>query len=254
MFCPVTRSLSRVAGIVLVPLLALVAGCGADEGAGSGEQTDTQGACSYVDNGQEPARDVDPPPADPDPKAPEQATLRTSAGDIKVTLEPDRAPCAVNSFLSLAEQDYYDKSRCHRLTTYRIYVLQCGDPSATGDPASDGNGTPGYTFADEIVADDPRTQPCREVQSTTGPTEVCLHGPGLLAMANGGPDSNGGQFFFVYTRSAIEPKYTVLGRVDAAGLKVLRQVARAGVGKPGPRGATDGTPKTEVTITEVVVK
>lgn len=254
MFCPVTRSLSRFAGLALLPLLALAAGCGAEEDEPTGGKATGKGACSYVDNGQEPARKVDEPPPDPDEDAPTQATIRTSAGDIKVTLEPDKAPCAVNSFLSLAEQDYFDKTVCHRLTTYRIYVLQCGDPSAKGDPATDGSGSPGYSFADELVPDDPRTQPCREVESTGGATSVCLHGPGLLAMANGGPDSNGSQFFLVYTRSALEPKYTVFGRMDAAGLKVVRQVAKAGIGKPGPRGATDGAPRTTVTITEVVTQ
>lgn len=256
MFCPVTRSLSRSAGLALVPLLAFAAGCGGGDGDGAEKdaQETEKGACSYVDNGQEPARRVAKPPADPDEDVPSRATIRTSAGDISVTLEPDKAPCTVNSFLSLAKQGYFDKTVCHRLTTYRIYVLQCGDPSAVGEPATDGSGTPGYSFADELVADDPRTQPCRDVESTTGPTSVCLYGPGLLAMANGGPDSNGSQFFLVYTRSAIEPKYTVFGRLDAAGLKVVRQVAKAGVGEPGGRGATDGAPKTPVTISEVVIR
>ncbi len=256
MFCPVTCSVSRFAGLALVPLLAFAGGCGSGGGActAKGGQETAKGACGYVDNGQEPARKVDKPPADPEERAPTQATIRTSAGDIKVTLEPDKAPCAVNSFLSLAKQGYFDKTVCHRLTTYRIYVLQCGDPSAKGDPATDGSGTPGYSFDDELVADDPRTEPCRDVESTGGPTSVCLYGPGLLAMANGGPDSNGSQFFLVYTRSAIEPKYTVFGRMDAAGLKVVRQVAKAGVGEPGARGATDGAPKTAVTISEVVTQ
>lgn len=254
MFSSVTP---RLLVLVVVPVLALATACGGGSSTPTKQAKDkASGRCSYVETGQEAARKVDLPPANPDPKAPTSATLRTSAGDIEITLEPDQAPCAVNSFLHLARSKYFDKTRCHRLTTYRIYVLQCGDPSATGDPKKDGQGTPGYSFADELVDNDPRLQPCRQVQSTTGPTTVCLYGPGIVAMANGGPDSNGSQFFLVYNRSAIKPGYTVLGHMDAAGLKVVRDIARAGIGEPGPGqfGQYDGEPKTEVTIDSVSVK
>lgn len=253
MFCTVT-SRSRLATLALVPLLALAAGCGSGASEDPKDATAGSGRCAYPSTGEKAARSVQAPPAEPDPKAPTEATIRTSAGNIKVTLEPDTAPCAVNAFLSLADQGYFDKTLCHRLTTYRIYVLQCGDPSAKGDPMTDGHGTPGFRFADELVPDDPRLKPCRQVQTVTGPDTVCLYGPGLLVMANGGPDTNGSQFFLVYNRSAIPPRYTVLGRMDAAGLKVLKKIAQAGVGKPGPDGPTDGAPKQPVTITEISLK
>src|SRR5919106_1142197 len=69
-----------------------------------------------------------------------------------------------------------DRTHCHRLTTEGIYVLQCGDPQASG------MGGPGYTFPDELHGDE-------------------TYGPGTLAMANAGPDTNGSQFFIVYGES-----------------------------------------------------
>ena len=59
-------------------------------------------------------------------------TIATSAGDVGATLDADAAPCTVNSFLSLADQGYFDDTPCHRLTTAGIFVLQCGDPTGIG--------------------------------------------------------------------------------------------------------------------------
>src|SRR5690606_21777336 len=110
------------------------------------------------------------PPAEPTASGTVPATIRTSAGDLAVSLDADAAPCTVNSFLSLAQQGYFDETPCHRLTTSGIFVLQCGDPTGTG------TGGPGYEFPDELTG------------SETYPA-------GTLAMANAGPDTNGSQFF-----------------------------------------------------------
>src|SRR5690606_40486433 len=109
---------------------------------------------------------VTPPYADPDVSGEILATIATSAGDLKVTLDADAAPCTVNSFLSLAGQAYFDSASCHRLTTSGIFVLQCGDPTATG------TGRPGYSFADELTG-----------------SETCP--AGTLAMSNAGPATHG---------------------------------------------------------------
>jgi peptidyl-prolyl cis-trans isomerase B (cyclophilin B) len=223
---------------VLVLLVASVlAGCGDDnskatddspEAAPSGTpqgSTDPAGAnCVYPADTQIPAaKEVDPPPSTPTVGGDVPATLVTSLGDIKITLDAANAPCTVNSFVSLATQGYYDASPCHRLTTLEesgIAVLQCGDPSGTGQ------GGPGYTYADETKGDE-------------------TYGPGVLAMANRGPSTNGSQFFIVYDDSPLPPDYTVFGTVDEGSLKAVTDLAAEGT-VPGQGGMT--APAEKVTI------
>ena len=98
-------------------------------------------------------------------------------------------------------QGYFEGTRCHRLTTEGIFVLQCGDPSATG------MGGPGYSFADELSG-----------------TEQ--YSAGTVAMANAGPNTNGSQFFIVFQDSMLPPAYTVFGHLDAASLKVVQKIGK----------------------------
>jgi len=180
-------------------------------------------SCDYVDDGTDPAKEVSPPPAQAEESGEVEATMTTSAGEIGLMLDGDAAPCTVNSFVSLAEQGWYDDTRCHRLTTQGIFVLQCGDPTASG------MGGPGYTIPDELDGDE-------------------SYPAGTLAMAKtAAPDSGGSQFFLVYDDTQLPPDYTVFGQVDDAGLEVLRSVARAGTATGGP----DGPPKEDVTIESV---
>ncbi|MCW2754306.1 MAG: peptidylprolyl isomerase [Marmoricola sp.] len=225
----------RAVALVLVPL-ALVAACG---GSGSSGKTITATLpkCSYPVSGPA-AKTVTPPPGNPPSTNPSTLVISTNDGDIPITLEPATAPCAVNSFVSLAQQGYFDNTRCHRLTTQGYYVLQCGDPTGTG------RGGPGYSFADELVKNDPRLQPCASDGS------VCTYNSGTIAMANAGPNTNGSQFFLVYGNSPFPPAYTVLGHMDAAGLAVVKAIAAKGIGTVGT-GPGDGAPKDPVTITSV---
>ncbi|KRF18332.1 peptidylprolyl isomerase [Nocardioides sp. Soil796] len=188
------------------------------------ETTPAAGACAYDADGTQPAKEVDPPPGDPKKKGLVHVTIETSAGDIKATLNAKKTPCTVNSFLSLADQDYFDDTSCHRVTTQGIYVLQCGDPTGTG------MGGPGYQFDDELAG-----------------TEK--YPAGTLAMANAGPGTNGSQFFMVYKDSsaALSPAYTVFGTFDTASIKLLQKVAAKGTDS----GTADGAPKVPVTIDEV---
>jgi peptidyl-prolyl cis-trans isomerase B (cyclophilin B) len=224
--------------LALAPLLLLVAACGSSDDTGDTTGT-SKGQCSYHDSGVPAAKKAKLPPSDPPTDMPETLTLSTSAGDIRVALEPEQAPCAVNSLVSLADQGYFDDTRCHRLTTEGAFVLQCGDPSATG------RGGPGYAFADELVDNDPRLQPCGTEQGQ----QYCTYNVGTVAMANAGPDTNGSQFFLVYGNSKFPPDYTVLGHMDAAGLKVVKDVAAKGLDPA--TGPGDGAPKDTVTITGV---
>jgi peptidyl-prolyl cis-trans isomerase B (cyclophilin B) len=214
---------------------------GAPSGSGASGGTVT---CSYPSDGNAAAKEVDPPPSKPVATSPTKATISTNRGAIRVTLEADRAPCTVNSFLSLGAQGYFDDTRCHRLTTAGIFVLQCGDPTGSGA------GTPGYSFADELVKDDPRVQPCRSVDTAMGKQDICTYPAGTVAMANAGKDTNGSQFFLVYRDSPLPNAYTVFGRMDASGLKVVQQVARAGISNES-QAQGDGPPQLAVTITSV---
>jgi peptidyl-prolyl cis-trans isomerase B (cyclophilin B) len=231
---PVIR---RPALLALVSVL-LVSGCGSDEG-GQDEAGTPTGECSYHDSAAPAAKKVKRPPSTPPADLPATLTIETGVGNIRVTLEPEHAPCAVSSLVSLADQGYFDDTRCHRLTTQGAFVLQCGDPTATG------RGGPGYAFADELVPDDPRLQPC----GAQGGVEYCTYNVGTVAMANAGPDTNGSQFFLVYGNSQFPPAYTVVGHLDAAGLKVVKDVAAKGVDPA--TGAGDGAPAEPVTISAV---
>lgn len=233
--CGVT-SLRRLSVPVLIALLALIAGCG-DDGTETPKADESQ--CSYTEEDPQPTKPVELPPGDPEKDAPTEVTIATDRGDVKVSLDADKAPCTVNSFLSLAKQGFFDNTKCHRLTSGGLFVLQCGDPTATG------TGGPGYAFADELVPSDPRLQPCLGQSDPTTGAEVCTYPSGTLAMANSGPDTNGSQFFLVYQDSPLPAAYTAFGRMSAAGVKVVQAVAAQGI-------AADGTaPNQPVTITSV---
>jgi len=229
----------RTAAQLLLPLVLLV-GCGTGSKSPGSEKTAT-GPCSYSKDGTKAAKPVQLPPSTPPQDEPTSMVISTTAGDIPITFEADSAPCAVNSFVSLARQSYFDRTPCHRLTTQGYYVLQCGDPMGTGQ------GGPGYTFGDELVPNDPRLQPCGAVAGQA----FCTYPTGTLAMANRGPDTNGSQFFLVYGSSRFPPDFTVFGHLDAAGLSVVKKIAARGIATPDGMGPGDGAPKEPVTINGV---
>ena len=205
----------------LVALCAAVASAALTAGA-----TPTKGPCAYTPTPDDPA--VRPVSLPPDPMhtpnhGTVQVTLQTNQGPIGLALDREQAPCTVQSFLHLTRHKFYDQSPCHRLTAYpTLKVLQCGDPSGTGE------GGPGYSFADELPTNLP--------PAPSDPTGVRrLYARGTLAMANAGPNTNGSQFFLVYADSALRPLYTVFGKVDRAGLAGRRRTGPSGGDSPGDR-------------------
>ncbi len=193
----------------------------------SGTPAMVDGKCVYIPSGTA-ARKVSVPPAAPDTAATYTATFNTNRGAIVVDLLGSKAPCTVNSFVSLADQKFFDNTPCPRLSnTQGLYILQCGDPTGTG------SGGPGYEFGNENL---------------TGAT----YPAGTLAMANSGaPDSNGSQFFFVFKATDLPPSYTPFGQV-VSGLNVLQAVGNRGFGAP-LNAAGGGAPKESVQFESVTI-
>lgn len=181
------------------------------------------GACTYTPGGT-PSKPVTGLPAST-PAAAESVSvdLTTNVGAIDLKLNAAKAPCTTNSFAFLAGQKYFDNTKCHRLTTSGIYVLQCGDPSGSG------SGGPGYSFADENL-------------TALGTGASVIYPRGTIAMANAGAGTNGSQFFLVYKDSPLPPNYTPFGTITK-GLDVIDKVAKA-----GSTPASDGKPNMAVTI------
>jgi len=123
------------------------------------------------------------------------AEFKTSKGDFTIELYADKAPLAVNNFVFLAKQGYYDGVPFHRVL--EGYIAQAGDPTGSGA------GGPGYTFADEIV------------------DSLKFDRAGLVAMANAGTNTNGSQFFITYAAAPnLDGGYTIFGEVTS-GMEVV---------------------------------
>ncbi len=195
--------------------------------------------CQYPPSADKASKPVTPPHTGKVPTTPASvsASMVTSQGNIGLLLANNESPCTVNSFASLAGQNYFKDTKCHRLTTSAgLGVVQCGDPKG------DGTGGPGYQFANEYPTDqyppnDPKLQ------------DPVVYPRGTLAMANAGPGTNGSQFFLVYKDSQLPPQYTVFGTIQADGLATLDKIAKGGVAG----GGEDGAPATEVTIKSLLL-
>lgn len=155
------------------------------------------------------------------------AVVTTNKGEFTILLDAVKAPLAVNSFVTLARYHFFDGTSCHRAIL--DFVVQCGDPTATG------SGGPGYEFADELPS--------------AGEYKV-----GSLAMANSGSNTNGSQFFVITGAEGtkLPPNYTLFGQVTDgldSTIPVLNNASN-------PDPAANGTPPSEllqiisVTITE----
>ncbi|WP_224273651.1 peptidylprolyl isomerase [Nocardioides lacusdianchii] len=233
-------ALKRPAAVLACLSVLVLAGCGdsgddtaSDPAGGSESSSETTASgetttCEYPEDGREAAREVEAPDAEAQAEGTIAATITTNFGDIGLTLDAASAPCTVNSFVSLAEQGFYDDTPCPRIGDLEGFgILQCGDPTGTGA------GGAGYSFADELSGDE-------------------AYPAGTLAMANTGqPDTNGAQFFLVFRDSQFPPRYTTFGTIDEAGLAVINEIAMEG--NDGAHPAGGGAPSKAVTIESVEI-
>lgn len=128
------------------------------------------------------------------------ATMKTSAGDIVISLNAKEVPAIVNSFVFLSREKFYDQTIFHR--AIKGFMIQGGDPKG------DGTGGPGYQLPDEKF---------------TG-----AYSRGTVAMANSGKNTNGSQFFIMHQDYPLPPNYVIFGKV-VSGLEVVDKIAEAPV-------------------------
>ncbi len=201
---------------ILLPLLVMGAACGEPEPEG-------------------PPVFSEYPPMELDPQRAYNVALMTNLGQMTFRLLPNEAPLAVNSFMFLVRQGFYDGMTVHRLLP--------GILAETGDPAGTGDGGPGYTF---------------EIEPPHRP-----YVRGDLVMANAGtPNSNGSRFFIILddvsANGALPPDYTLVGEImENQGVAPIREVSEATLEKieavavgPGPNGEVSA-PQEQITILSV---
>jgi peptidyl-prolyl cis-trans isomerase B (cyclophilin B) len=146
-----------------------------------------------------------PPVMQIDPAKRYTARFKTSRGEFDVELYADQAPATVNNFVFLARDGFYDGVSFHRVIP--DFMVQGGDPSGTG------RGGPGYKWNDEASA-----------------LKLKHDGPGVLSMANAGPNTNGSQFFITHKGTPwLDGKHAVFGRVSGGGQQVVDAIQQGDV-------------------------
>jgi cyclophilin family peptidyl-prolyl cis-trans isomerase len=160
-----------------------------------------------------------------DPTKTYTAVVTTNMGTYSAVLDATKAPGAVNNFVSLARNKYFDGTTCHRAIPG--FMVQCGDPTATG------SGGPGYKFADEFPA--------------AGEYKI-----GSLAMANSGPNTNGSQFFVITGDQGVSlpPNYTLFGQVTDGLDSTVAALDAAGNDDPSSNGVP---PLKEIKIESITI-
>jgi cyclophilin family peptidyl-prolyl cis-trans isomerase len=150
-----------------------------------------------------------------------RAIIETTHGTIVLELYPDEAPKTVENFVTLAKKGFYNEIVFHRVIP--SFMVQTGDPTGTG------RGGPGYTFDDEISPN------------------LRHDGPGVVSMANAGPNTNGSQFFITLAATQwLDGKHAIFGRV-VEGQVVVEQIAAV------ERGASD-RPLQDIVMKRVTIQ
>jgi cyclophilin family peptidyl-prolyl cis-trans isomerase len=208
-----TRWLTLATGMAMI---VTVAGCGVPNQASNNTtgsttgttgtntastgSTSNQSAASNTSGTQSPQLQWSSPPAmQIDVNKQYDAVVHTNYGNFTIQLFAKSAPHTVNNFVFLAKHNYYDNNQFFRII--QSFMIQTGDPTNTG------TGTPGYSFNDELPPKDP-------------------YGPGIVAMANAGPNTNGSQFFICTgaESQSLPPQYTEFGKV-VSGMSTVQKIA-----------------------------
>jgi cyclophilin family peptidyl-prolyl cis-trans isomerase len=188
------------------------------------ESTSSSSSAASVDCSQGPSNKQYPaaPQMAIDPAKSYTATFKLAkGGEFDIKLFPDKAPLTVNNFVFLARDGFYNCVTFHRVID--AFMAQGGDPTGTG------TGGPGYQFQDEFSPD------------------LTFDRPGLLAMANSGPNTNGSQFFITFVPTPhLNGKHTIFGEVTR-GMDVVNAITRR---DPADPTAGPGDRVNTITITE----
>ena len=132
-----------------------------------------------------------------------KATIKTTRGDISLDLFQDKAELTVANFVNLSQKGFYNNLTFHRVI--EDFMVQGGCPIGTG------TGDPGYKFKDEFHQDLKHDQ------------------PGMLSMANSGPNTNGSQFFITHVATPwLDKKHSVFGRISGSGSQEVVDSIRQG--------------------------
>lgn len=144
------------------------------------------------------------------------AVIKTNMGTIEIELFEKQTPRTVANFVGLAEKGYYNGVIFHRVIDN--FMIQGGDPTGTG---RGGESIYGSKFEDEIVS------------------TLRHDGPGILSMANAGPNTNGSQFFITLVATPwLDGKHTVFGKV-ISGMDVVSTIGKVKTSKPGDKPLND---------------
>ncbi|WP_052339306.1 peptidylprolyl isomerase [Gorillibacterium massiliense] len=216
------KKLSMAAAVAALCLAVFASGCGTKESKSSetgGEAaTQQQNAKSWSSA---PAMTIDKSKT-------YQAVFKTDDGDFTIDLFAKEAPITVNNFVFLANHDFYDGVKFHRIM--KTFMIQTGDPTGTG------SGGPGYTIEDEL-------------------NSPYSYEPGIVAMANTGTANTGGSQFFICTGEDSKnldniPNYTIFGKISS-GMDIVQKVADTPV-KASERGELS-VPTQDVLIRDITI-
>ncbi len=207
---PMQKIASIMSGALLISLIT--AGCGAQSQSGQqGNQTanntsastpaNSTAANSTATNGPAKMQWTSPPKMQIDTTKQYNAVFHTNFGDFTVQLFAKESPVTVNNFVFLVNHQFYKNDTFFRII--KTFMIQ------TGDPLNNGTGGPGYEFKDELPPKHP-------------------YAPGIVAMANAGPNTNGSQFFICTGSDSAtlnqNPNYTEFGKV-VKGMDVVQKIA-----------------------------
>ena len=162
------------------------------------------------------------------PNTPYSAVVDTNYGQFTINLFAQTDPVAVNNFVFLSQHGFYNGDKFFRII--KSFMVQ------TGDPNNNGTGGPGYHFADELPPPDP-------------------YGPGIVAMANSGPNTNGSQFFICtgVQSETLPPQYTQFGKVTS-GMSVVQKIADIPVVANPVMGGELSKPTKNAEIVSIAIK